>query len=68
MHKYILRRVLLLVPVMLGVSFVVFTIMFFTPGDPAKIMLGERAPAEEVALLRTQMGLDDPFIYSSSIS
>jgi peptide/nickel transport system permease protein len=46
---------------MLGVSFVVFTIMFFTPGDPAKIMLGERAPAEEVALLRTQMGLDDPF-------
>jgi peptide/nickel transport system permease protein len=62
MHKYILRRVLLLIPVMLGVSFVVFTIMFFTPGDPAKIMLGERAPAEEVALLRTQMGLDDPFI------
>ncbi|HAE21951.1 MAG TPA: peptide ABC transporter [Spirochaetaceae bacterium] len=61
MHKYILRRVLLLIPVMLGVSFVVFTIMFFTPGDPAKIMLGERAPAEEVALLRTQMGLDDPF-------
>jgi peptide/nickel transport system permease protein len=46
---------------MLGVSLVVFTIMFFTPGDPAKIMLGERAPAEEVALLRTQMGLDDPF-------
>ncbi len=62
MHKYILRRVLLLLPVMLGVSFVVFTIMFFTPGDPAKIMLGERAPAEEVALLRTEMGLDDPFI------
>lgn len=61
MHKYILRRVLLLIPVMLGVSFVVFTIMFFTPGDPAKIMLGERAPAEEVALLRTQLGLDDPF-------
>lgn len=61
MHKYILRRVLLLIPVMLGVSLVVFTIMFFTPGDPAKIMLGERAPAEEVALLRTQMGLDDPF-------
>jgi peptide/nickel transport system permease protein len=62
MHKYILRRVLLLIPVMLGVSFVVFTIMFFTPGDPAKILLGERAPAEEVAMLRTQMGLDDPFI------
>ncbi len=52
----------MLIPVMLGVSFVVFTIMFFTPGDPARIMLGERAPADEVALLRTQMGLDDPFL------
>ncbi len=62
MHKYIFRRILMLIPVMLGVSFVVFTIMFFTPGDPARIMLGERAPADEVALLRTQMGLDDPFL------
>ena len=61
MHRYILRRLFLLIPVMLGVSFVVFTIMFFTPGDPAAMMLGERAPAEEVAALRTQMGLDDPF-------
>lgn len=62
MHRYIIRRLLLLIPVMLGVSFIVFTIMFFTPGDPAKIMLGERAPQAEVAALRTQMGLDDPFI------
>ena len=46
---------------MLGVSFLVFTIMFFTPGDPAKILLGERAPEAEVQALRTQMGLDDPF-------
>ncbi|SIQ18561.1 peptide/nickel transport system permease protein [Alkalispirochaeta americana] len=61
MYKYILRRVLLLIPVMLGVSFVVFTIMFFTPGDPAKLLLGERAPEAEVQALRTQMGLDDPF-------
>ncbi|MFP4431865.1 MAG: nickel ABC transporter permease [Spirochaetota bacterium] len=61
MHRYILRRLLLLIPVMLGVSFLVFTIMFFTPGDPAKILLGERAPEAEVQALRTQMGLDDPF-------
>lgn len=61
MHRYIFRRVLLLFPVMLGVSFVVFTIMFFTPGDPASILLGERAPEEEVQALREQMGLDDPF-------
>lgn len=61
MHQYILRRLFLLIPVMFGVSLVVFTIMFFTPGDPAKLMLGERAPEEEVAALRAQMGLDDPF-------
>jgi peptide/nickel transport system permease protein len=61
MHKYIIRRLLLLIPVMLGVAFIVFTIMFFTPGDPAAMILGERAPAAEVAALRTQMGLDDPF-------
>lgn len=62
MHKYIIRRLLLLIPVMLGVAFIIFTIMFFTPGDPAAMILGERAPAAEVAALRTQMGLDDPFI------
>jgi peptide/nickel transport system permease protein len=62
MHKYILRRLMLLIPVMLGVAFIVFTIMYFTPGDPAALILGERAPAEEIAALRTQMGLDDPFI------
>lgn len=61
MHRYIFRRLLLLIPVMLGVSFLVFTIMFFTPGDPAKILLGERAPEEEVQALREQMGLNDPF-------
>lgn len=61
MHRYILRRLFLLIPVMFGVSLVVFTIMFFTPGDPAKLMLGERAPEAEVAAMRAQMGLDDPF-------
>lgn len=61
MHKYIFRRILLLIPVILGVSFVVFTIMFFTPGDPAQLILGERAPAEEIAALREQMGLNRPF-------
>lgn len=61
MHRYILRRLLLLIPVMLGVSFVVFTIMYFTPGDPAKVMLGERAPQAEVEQLREQMGLNRPF-------
>lgn len=62
MHKYILRRLLLLIPVLLGVSFLVFTIMSFTPGDPAQLILGENAPREAILKLRTEMGLDDPFL------
>lgn len=61
MHKYILRRLFLLIPVMLGVSFVVFTIMFFTPGDPVRVMLGERAPEAEIEAMRERMGLNEPF-------
>jgi len=52
----------MLIPVMLGVVFIVFTMMYFTPGDPAKIMLGEQAPEEAVAALREELGLDDPYI------
>jgi peptide/nickel transport system permease protein len=62
MHKYILRRLLMLIPVMLGVSLVVFSIMHFTPGDPAVMILGERATTQEIFSLREQMGLNDPFL------
>ncbi len=62
MLKYIGRRLLMLIPVLLGVTFIVFSIMYMTPGDPAQLILGESAPPEAVAELRTDMGLDDPFI------
>ena len=62
MHKFILKRLLLLVPVLLGVSLLVFAIMSFTPGDPAQLILGENAPAHAVEALREEMGLNDPFI------
>lgn len=62
MSKYILRRVLLLIPVIIGVTFIVYTIMYLTPGDPAQIILGENAPEESVQKLREEMGLNDPFI------
>lgn len=62
MHKYVLRRLLLLIPVIIGVTFIVYTIMFLTPGDPAQIIMGENAPKEQVEQLREKMGLDDPFI------
>jgi peptide/nickel transport system permease protein len=62
MYKYIGRRLLLLIPVLLGVTFIVFSIMSLTPGDPAQIILGESAPPEKIAQLREEMGLNDPFI------
>jgi ABC-type dipeptide/oligopeptide/nickel transport system permease component len=43
--KYIFRRILLMIPILLGVSVIVFGIMHLTPGDPAILMLGENAPA-----------------------
>ena len=62
MHKYILRRLLMLIPVILGVTFIIFTMMYFTPGDPARIMLGEAAAEADVIRLRAELGLDDPFL------
>jgi len=62
MYKYIVRRLLLLIPVLLGVSLLVFTIMSLTPGDPAQLILGENAPREAIEQLRVKMGLDKPFL------
>ncbi len=62
MHKYIIKRLLLLIPVILGVTFIVFFIMHLTPGDPAKIALGENAPQEQVDKMREEMGLNDHFL------
>lgn len=62
MHKYIIKRLLLLIPVLLGVSLLVFTILSLTPGDPAQLILGESAPKEAVLKLREEMGLNDPFL------
>lgn len=62
MHRYIFRRILLLIPVIIGVTFIVYTIMYFTPGNPAMIILGENAPPELIRQLEIEMGLDDHFI------
>jgi peptide/nickel transport system permease protein len=52
---------MLMIPVILGVSFIVFFIMSFTPGDPARLILGESATFEDIANLREEMGLNDNF-------
>jgi len=59
--KYIGRRLLLMIPVLLGVSLIVFTLMYITPGDPAKVILGDMATPDDIAALRDELGLDDPF-------
>lgn len=60
MRKYILKRLLTVIPVMFIVSLMIFMLIHLTPGDPARVMLGEQATQEDVAALRESMGLDDP--------
>lgn len=57
---YILKRILSLIPVLFVVSIIVFLIIHITPGDPASVMLGEEASAEQIEALREQLGLNLP--------
>jgi peptide/nickel transport system permease protein len=60
MKKYILKRLLLLIPVLIGVSILIFVIVRLTPGDPARILAGEHATEEYVQATRERWGLDKP--------
>ncbi len=62
MTKYIVNRLLWMIPVIFGVAIFIFSILYFVPGDPAQIILGQYATAEEINYLRGQMGLDQPYI------
>lgn len=62
MIKYIIKRLLLIIPIILGATILVFTIMYFTPGDPAEIILGTDAGRDAIMALRDKMGLNDPYI------
>lgn len=60
MKKYLIRRLLTLIPVLFIVSIVIFTLIHLTPGDPAAMMLGDQAEDAAIAALRESMGLNDP--------
>jgi peptide/nickel transport system permease protein len=60
MWRYFIKRVLTVIPVLLGVSMLVFSFVRIVPGDPATIMLGERATPENIARVREQLGLTKP--------
>ncbi len=62
MLRYIVRRVLFLIPVLLGVAFCVFTLLYLTPGDPARMVLGDLATEEAVQGFRNREGLNDPYL------
>lgn len=59
--RYALRRIASVIPVLVGVSFVVFALMASLPGDPAINILGPAATADQIAIVRTELGLDEPF-------
>ncbi len=61
MQRYLAQRLLLSIPVVLGVTMLVFAILFLTPGDPVRTMAGMRASEERVQEIRTQLGLDRPW-------
>jgi peptide/nickel transport system permease protein len=62
MLRYLLRRLLLTIPVLIGVATLVFALIHLVPGDPAQSMLGESASPEEVTRLRKTLGLDKPLL------
>lgn len=61
MIKFIVKRIMMMIPVILGISFIIFLIMNLTPGDPAQLMLGDNATEEQLEALREEMGLNDNF-------
>jgi peptide/nickel transport system permease protein len=62
MHRYVFKRLALLLPIVLGVTFVIFSIMALTPGDPATLILGPNAPRSAIEKLNHQLGYDRPFL------
>lgn len=62
MTRYVVKRLLYMIPVLLGVAFLVFTILSLTPGDPGSIILGITAKPEDIAALNAQFGYDKPFL------
>ena len=61
MLKFILKRLLVTIPVLLGVILIIFILMSLTEGDPALMMLGDMATPEEIEALRDELGLNNPF-------
>ena len=61
MVKYIVKRLIIIIPIIFGISIILFTIMNLTPGDPAQMLIGDTYTEEALDQLRAELGLDKPF-------
>jgi len=62
MINYIIRRLLLTIPTIIGIITITFLLMYVVPGDPVRILMGQRGDPETIAMIRKEMGLDDPLM------
>jgi len=63
MYKYIFKRLLMLIPVIIGVTFLVFSILKLAPGDPVRMILGgDQVSPEAIAEVRSELRLDEPYL------
>ncbi|WP_100010496.1 ABC transporter permease [Lentibacillus sediminis] len=62
MFSYVMRRLVMLIPVLVGMTLITFSIVHLIPGNPAQVMLGETATAEAIADLEESMGLNEPYL------
>jgi peptide/nickel transport system permease protein len=60
MFRYVLKRLLSTIPVLLGISFLLFFMLRMLPGDPAQVLAGQMATPEDIRIIRHQLGLDRP--------
>src|SRR5687768_5564050 len=67
MRRFLIRRLLLTIPVLLGVATLVFSLIHLVPGDPVQAMLGESAAPEDIAALRERLGLDRPLFVQYAV-
>ncbi len=62
MRRYVLKRLLMFIPVAIAVAVLIFTIMYFVPGDPATTIGGVEASEQQLAAIRERLGLDQPYL------
>ena len=62
MKKYIIKRLLIIIPTILVIAIAIFTLMYFTPTDPARMVLGDSATTEQLEAYREYLGINKPYI------